>query len=151
MRGPIINKEKKRDGNLWTLSGLWTGINRKQDIVFHRSASAYQLQEAVFLWQFGWNFGSVLWFFWSLSNSEKSTADFGGKKKVTQSCPTLCNPMDCGLPGSSVHGILQARILEWVAILSSSGFSQCRDRTWVSCFADRFFTIWATKEGHCSL
>ena len=56
MRGPIINKEKKRDGNLWTLSGLWTGINRKQDIVFHRSASAYQLQEAVFLWQFGWNF-----------------------------------------------------------------------------------------------
>ena len=38
---------------------------------------------------------------------------------VTQSCPTLCNPMDCSLPGSSVHGISQARIKEWVAIFSS--------------------------------
>ena len=43
---------------------------------------------------------------------------------VTQSCPTLCNPMDCGLPGSSVHGILQARILEWVAIPFSRGSSR---------------------------
>ena len=42
---------------------------------------------------------------------------------VTQSCLTLCDPMDCSLPGSSVHGILQARILEWVAILFSRGFS----------------------------
>ena len=42
--------------------------------------------------------------------------------KVAQSCPTLCNPMDCGLPGSSVHGILQARILEWVAVPFSGDF-----------------------------
>ena len=49
------------------------------------------------------------------------------------SCPTLCNPMDCSPPGSSVHGTLQARILEWVAISSSRGFSQPRDRTRVSC------------------
>ena len=49
-------------------------------------------------------------------------------------------------PGSSVHGILQARILEWVGIPFSRGFSQHRDWTWVSCIADRFFTIWATRE-----
>ena len=46
---------------------------------------------------------------------------------VSQSCPTLCNPMDCSLPGSSIHGILQARILEWIAISFSRGSSQPRD------------------------
>ena len=54
--------------------------------------------------------------------------------------------MDCNLPGSSVHGILQARILEWVAVPFSGGSSQPRDRTQVSCIAGRFFTIWATRE-----
>ena len=53
--------------------------------------------------------------------------------KVTQSCPTFCDPMDCSLPGSSVHGILQARILDWVAVPFSRGSSQLRDRTQVSC------------------
>ena len=53
---------------------------------------------------------------------------------------TLCNPMDCSLPGSSVHGILQARILEWVAISFSRGSSQSRNRTQVSRIAGRFFT-----------
>ena len=48
--------------------------------------------------------------------------------KSLQLCPTLCNPMDCSPPGFSVHGILQARILEWVAMLSSMAFSQPRDR-----------------------
>ena len=56
--------------------------------------------------------------------------------------------MDCNPPGSSVHGILQARILEWAAISFSRWSSQRRDQTWVSCFADRFFTIWATREAH---
>ena len=59
---------------------------------------------------------------------------------VAQSCPTLCSPMDCSPPGSSVHGILQVRILEWVAIPFSRGSSQPRDRTWVSCIAGGFFT-----------
>ena len=57
---------------------------------------------------------------------------------VAQSCLTLCNSMDCSPPGSSVHGILQARILEWVAIPFSRGSSWHRDRTWVSCIASRF-------------
>ena len=51
---------------------------------------------------------------------------------VAQSCPTLCDPVDCSPPGSSVHGILQARILEWVVIPLSKGSSQPRDRTQVS-------------------
>ena len=66
--------------------------------------------------------------------------------KVTQSCPTLCDPMDCSLPGSSVHGILQARIMEWVAIPFSRRSSQPRDRTQASHIAGRFFTVWATRE-----
>ena len=52
---------------------------------------------------------------------------------VTQLYPTLCNPLDCSLPGSSVHEIILATILEWVAISSSSGSSQSRDQTCISC------------------
>ena len=63
------------------------------------------------------------------------------KVLVTQSCLTLCNPMDCRPPGSSIHGIFQARILEWVVIRFSRGFSQSKDQTQVSCIADRFFTM----------
>ena len=59
----------------------------------------------------------------------------------TQSCPTLCNPMNCSSPDSSVHGILQVRILEWVAIPLSKGSSRTKDWTQVSHIADRFFTI----------
>ena len=60
---------------------------------------------------------------------------------VTQLCPTLCDPMDYSLPGSSALGILQARILEWVAISLSRGSSQFRNRTQVSCVVGRFFTV----------
>ena len=56
--------------------------------------------------------------------------------------------MDCSLPGSSVHGILQARILECIAIPFSRGSSQTRDWTWVSSIVGRFFTIWDTRESH---
>ena len=64
----------------------------------------------------------------------------------SKSCPIPCDPMDCSLPGSSVPGILQGRILEWVAMPSSRGSSQPRVRTEVSHIAGGFFTIWATKE-----
>ena len=60
------------------------------------------------------------------------------KVLVAQSCLTLCNPMDCSLSGSSVDGILQARILERVAISSSRGSSRPRDQTWVFCIAGGF-------------
>ena len=58
----------------------------------------------------------------------------------------LCDPVDCSPPGSSVHGILQARILEWVAISFSRGSSWPRDQTQVSCIAGRCFNLWATRE-----
>ena len=63
---------------------------------------------------------------------------------ITQLCTTLCDPMDCSPPGSSVHGILQARIPEWVAIPFSRGSSQPRDQTQILCTAGGFFTTWAT-------
>ena len=68
--------------------------------------------------------------------------------EVVQLCPTLCNPMDCSLPGSSVHGIFQARILEWVAISFYRISAQPRDWTQASCIVGRCFTIWATREVH---
>ena len=64
----------------------------------------------------------------------------------SQSCPSLCHLMDCSLPGSSVHGILQARILEWIVMPFSRGSSQPRDRTQVSHITGGFFTVWATRE-----
>ena len=68
------------------------------------------------------------------------------KVLVAQSCPTLCNSMVyCSPPGSSVHEILQARILEWAAISFSRGSSQPRDQTWVSCIAGGFVTNWKTQ------
>ena len=67
---------------------------------------------------------------------------------VTQSCLTLCDPMDCSPPGSSAHGILQARILEWVAIPLSRGSSWPRNWTQVSHIVGKFFTVWATGRNH---
>ena len=65
---------------------------------------------------------------------------------VTHLCPTLCNPMDCGLPGSFVHWIFQARILEWVASPFSRAYSWPRDWSLVSCIVGKLFAVWATRE-----
>ena len=71
-----------------------------------------------------WDFSVVMYGCksWIIKKSE-------GEGEVAQSCPTLCDPMDCNLLGFSVHGILQARILEWIAISFSKGSSRPRDRT----------------------
>ena len=66
--------------------------------------------------------------------------------QLPQRYPTLCDPMDCSLPGSSVHEILQARILKWVAISFSKGSSRLKDWSQVSCVAGSLFTDWATRE-----
>ena len=63
------------------------------------------------------------------------------ESEVAQSCLTLCDPVDCSPPGSSVHGILQARILEWGAISFSRGSSQPRDQTQVPRIAGRRFNL----------
>ena len=79
---------------------------------------------------------SLRWIFLLVNSSLKWI-----KVKVTQSCPALCDPMDY-----TVYGILQDRILEWVAFLFSRGSSQPRDGTQVSLIAGRFFTSWATRD-----
>ena len=76
----------------------------------------------------------------------RGTSCYTVKVKVTPSCPTLCDPMDY-----TVHGILQARILKWVAFPFSSGFSQPRNWIRVSRIASRFFTNWAMMEVHYTL
>ena len=84
---------------------------------------------------------------WKISSFVDASYNEKMKVLVTQSCPTLCDPTESSLPGSSVHGIFQLRILEWVAIPFSRGSSWPRDRTRVSCIAGRFFTVWATRSG----
>ena len=73
------------------------------------------------------------------------------ESEVVQSCPTLCHPTDCSLPGSSVYGIFQARILKWVAISFSRRSSWSRACTWVSRIVGRCFTIWATWEAQVGI
>ena len=84
-----------------------------------------------------------------LQNIPSCTKECGEREsenEVAQSCPTLWDPMDCSLPGSSLHGILQARVLEWVTISFSRGSSWPRDRTLVSCIPGKHFNLWATRE-----
>ena len=96
-----------------------------------------------------------IYILWTAREIPKTNLLFWGFTMLRESesvshsvCPTLCDPIHCSPPGSSVYGILQARILEWVAIPFSWGSSQPRDRTWVSLNVGRFFTIWATREAH---
>ena len=96
---------------------------------------------------------NVLWEFPALPEIKETFIYFAiiydeSESEVVQSCPTLCDPMDCSLPGSSLHGIFQAIVLEWIAISFSRGSSRPRDRTRVSRIVDRRFIIWATREGH---
>ena len=70
------------------------------------------------------------------------------KALVVQLCLILCDAMDCNLPGSSVRGNFQTRILEWIAISFSRGSFWPKAWTWVSCIAGRLFTVWATREAH---
>ena len=68
------------------------------------------------------------------------------ESEVAQSYPTLCHPMDCSLPGFSIHGIFQAKVPEWVAFSFSKGSSRPRDQTQISRITGRCFTLWATRE-----
>ena len=93
------------------------------------SSSLYQQEEEEAQISRNWNpFSKVKW------------------NEVAQSCPALCDPMDCSLLGSSVHGIFQTRVLEWVAISFSRGSSRPRDWTRVSHIVDKRFTVWTTRE-----
>ena len=87
-------------------------------------------------------------FYWLIQKKfwNSSFLLFSLKVLVTQLCPTVCNSMSFSLPGSSNHGKLQEKILKRAAIPFSRGSSKPRDLIQVSCIADEFFTIWATKK-----
>ena len=76
-----------------------------------------------------------------MTNEHYLLPESEGEGEVTQSCPILCDPVDCNLLGFSIHRILQARILEWIAISVSRGSSQPRDRTQVSRIGGRHFNL----------
>jgi len=86
--------------------------------------------------------------FYRSSDFSKVPQIINVKVLVTQACPTLCNPMDYSSPGSLVHGILQERVLEWVAIPFSRASSPSRDWTKVFHIAAIYLTIWTTKEAN---
>ena len=97
----------------------------------------------------GWKASFTSVFIIPVSVTETSKHIFASKICVSHSVVSsflFYSPMDCSPPGSFLHGILQARILEWVAIPFSRGSSRSRDQSWISCIAGRFFTVWATRE-----
>ena len=113
--------------SLCNISGEWT----KGDFFFPLPFLSFKL----------WKYSNT--FTGDLENTEQSCT--WSKSEVAQSCLTLC---DCSPPGFSVHGIFQARLLDWVAVFFSRGSSQPRDQTHVSHIAGRLFTLWATRESH---
>ena len=102
-------------------------------IAEHRRIDAFEL----------WCWRRLLRVPWTARRSNQSILkeSSSGCSLVTRLCPTLRDPMACGTPGSSVHGILQARTLEWVVIPFSKGSSRPRDQTHVSSIAGKFFTL----------
>ena len=124
--------------NIWcTFSVLWTGLRKCPIIVLVLRVQNQELLHYLLLSRY------------ESTRYLSGTAlgmDTQRESEVAQSCPTLCDPMDCSPPGSSVHGIFQARILELVAISFSRRSSRPRDWTQVSHIVGRRFTIWATRE-----
>ena len=114
---------------------------------FSNSFGAWKLEIEVPVWQF-WQGLPSEFSPYILRINRRKLNGLLSEVKVAQSCLTLCHPMDCSPPDSSVHGILQARILECFAIPFSRRSSRPRDWTQASLIAGRFFTIWTTREAH---
>ena len=94
------------------------------------------------------------WLTFQYNRSEHSIVKQLCECSVAQSCPILCNPMDYSPPGFSVHGIFQARVLEWIAISYSRGSSRPRDRThvsWLSCSGRQFFFFFFFTTGKATI
>ena len=123
----ILEWHHRLDGWVWVSYGSWWWTGRPGVL---QSMGSQRV---------GYNWGTELILRCIYAESEV-------KVLVAQLCLTICNPMDCSLPGSSVHGILQAGTLEWIPISFSRGSSWLRDRTQVSCIAHGFFITWASRE-----
>ena len=153
----------------WTQIGIWellkSSLNKWSSVSIRQESAQIESREAVFLsvvsgaarseseWEtslMAMNSGSTAKHSQPIRgmHSRVRTTMNSEKWKVkvkSLSRVQLCDPVDCSPPGSSVHGILQARILKWVAISFSRGSSQPSDRTRVSCIAGRHFILWATN------
>ena len=113
------------------------------------SPCLFNLYAEYIMWNAGWmkyKLESRLLGEISITSDMQMTPPLWQKSEVTQSCPTLCDPKDCSLSGSSVHGIFQARILGWFAISFSRASFRPRDWTCVSRIAGRCFNIWAISD-----
>ena len=108
----------------------------------HKYHPSFSVSEKLIWVGRGWHF-SFLCYTRNLQLWQKKR---GKESEVAQSSPTLCDPMDCSLSGSSVHKIFQARVREWIAISFSRGSSRPRNQTRGSRTAGRRFTVWATRE-----
>ena len=140
---------------VWVNSGRWWWTGRPGMPWFMGSQRVRHDWATELNWTELSNFQSLLHIKKLLGNLLKNTNPHPMKMKVLLflSRLTFCDPMDCSLPDSSVHRILQARILEWVAISFSRGFSQPRDQTQVSCgsyIGRHILYHWATWEARCN-
>ena len=126
-------------GETWDYAGPEDGI-RPVWGMFHRALTLPSRDQL-------WPWGSRLWCLTETKlGVEAASCPPSSWQFSCQVVSDLCDPMDCSPPGSSVHGVLQARILEWVAISFFRGSSWPRNRTWVSHIAGRWFTDWAIRE-----
>ena len=121
--------------NIWLnwssmlLLGVWIG----RAIMKNSVQISQKIKNGFTIWSSDWPFDIY-------------TKDIIVKVLVAQACPALCDHMDCSPPGSSVHGILQARILKWIAMPSSRGSSWPRGWICISCITGKFVTNWVTRE-----
>ena len=131
----------------WNVSG----INMFNTFFYIHSQTPFMLQLRILNWGFSSFFFSFPTLCHHLLYSEHLWwCSISYCCLVTKMFPTLCDPMDCSLPGSSFHWIFEARIPEWIPIPFSSEYSLPRDRTQVQCIEDQLFTNWA-YQGGCSI
>ena len=153
----LLNAKKLMLSDTAVSNHLWFDLKFYGDVGFWFEINLHLIREYFLLWESYFSRhlidqGSFFFFFfpdilaWFLLSSIWSWKKV--KVKAAPSCLTLCDLMDCSPPDSSVHGILQTRTLEWVAVSFSRGSSWSKDRTRVSHIAIRFCTIWTTREAH---
>ena len=117
--------------NLWHTDSMEVSLSELRELVMDRKAWHAAIHGVAKSWKRLNDWSDLIWIY------DKMKV----KTEVAQSCLTLCDPMNCSLPGFSVHGIFLATVLEWVAIAFSRGSSRPRDWTWVSRIVGRRFTL----------